>query len=102
MEITWGQCPYVPKENGGLEGGEVKKVKNVFSISGNFKHSLFPKINPKPQILFFCDFKPHAKFWNPTITPSWRKVTGSEKKKKRKRHYRDEGLQFSNWFLTSI
>ena len=20
-------------------------------------------------------FKPHAKFWNPTITPSWKKVS---------------------------
>ena len=21
VEITWGQCPHVPKENGGLRGG---------------------------------------------------------------------------------
>ena len=27
-----------------------------------------------PQILFFCELKSHAKFLNPTITPSGRKV----------------------------
>jgi hypothetical protein len=36
-----------------------------------------------PQILFLCDLKPHAKFQNPTITPSGRKVT---RKKERKRN----------------
>ena len=30
---------------------------------------------------FFCDLKPHSKFWNPTITPSGRKVSGGEEKK---------------------
>ena len=34
-----------------------------------------------PQILFFCYFKPHAKFQNPTITPSVRKVSEAERKK---------------------
>ena len=24
MEITWGQCPHVPKENGGLPGSALK------------------------------------------------------------------------------
>ena len=34
---------------------------------------------------FFCDFKPHAKFWNPTITPSRRKGSvGEEKEEKEK------------------
>ena len=28
-----------------------------------------------PKSYFFCELKPHAKFWNPTITPSGRKVT---------------------------
>jgi hypothetical protein len=33
------------------------------------------------QILFFCDLEPHAKFRNPMITPSGRKVFGRENKK---------------------
>ena len=33
----------------------------------------------------FCELKPHAKFWNPTIPPSGRKVTRAERKKKKKR-----------------
>ena len=40
-----------------------------------------PQFFLSPQILFFCDLKPHAKFRNPTITPSWRKVSGGEEKK---------------------
>ena len=35
-----------------------------------------------PQILFFGDLNPHAKFRNPTITPSGRKVTAGERRKK--------------------
>jgi hypothetical protein len=37
-----------------------------------------------PKSYFFFDLKPHAKFLNPTITPSRRKVCGGEKKKKEK------------------
>jgi hypothetical protein len=33
---------------------------------------------------FFCDLKPHAKFRNPTITPSGRKVTVGEEREKSK------------------
>jgi hypothetical protein len=29
-----------------------------------------------------CDLKPHGKFRNPTITPSGRKVTAAERKRK--------------------
>ena len=36
-----------------------------------------------PKTYFFCDFKPIAKFWNPTITPSGRKVITSEREKER-------------------
>ena len=35
------------------------------------------------QILFFFYFKPHVKFWNPTITPSGRKVTAGERRKRK-------------------
>ena len=35
------------------------------------------------QILLFCDLKPHAKFHNPTITPSGRKVTEAEEERER-------------------
>ena len=37
-----------------------------------------------PQIYFFCEFKTHGKLRNPTITPSWRKVSVGEGKKKEK------------------
>jgi hypothetical protein len=33
---------------------------------------------------FFCDLKPHATFRNPMITPSGRKVTAAEERRKRK------------------
>ena len=36
-----------------------------------------------PKSYFLCDLKPHAKFWNPTITPSGRGVCGKEKKNKK-------------------
>ena len=36
------------------------------------------------QILFFCELKPHAKFQNPTITSSGRKVMAAERRKKEK------------------
>ena len=36
-----------------------------------------------PQFYFWGDFKPHAKFGNPTITPSGRKVTTSEDRKRK-------------------
>ena len=38
-----------------------------------------------PKSYFFCDLKPHAKFRNPTITPSGSKVTTSEREKEKKR-----------------
>ena len=37
-----------------------------------------------PRILFFCELKPHAKFKNPTITPSERKVTRQKEERKTK------------------
>ena len=38
-----------------------------------------------PKSYFFGDLKPHAKFGNPTITPSGRKVTTSEEKEEREK-----------------
>jgi hypothetical protein len=32
--------------------------------------------------LFFCELKPHAKFLNPTITPSGTKVTRAERRER--------------------
>ena len=37
-----------------------------------------PPIFFYPKSYFFCDLKPHAKFRNPTITPSGRKETAGE------------------------
>ena len=34
-----------------------------------------------PKSYFLCDLKPHAKFKNPTITPSGRKVSEAEREK---------------------
>ena len=45
-----------------------------------------PPICFSPQILFCCDFEPHAKFQNPAINPSERKVTQAEKRKKEKKN----------------
>ena len=38
-----------------------------------------------PNLIFFCDLKPHAKFQNPTITPSGREVSEAERKKKKEK-----------------
>ena len=73
------------------EGGSIfPPFQAIFSTSRFSKKTL--KINPKgagglPEILFnpksyfFCDLKPHAKFQNPIITPSRRKVTQAEREK---------------------
>ena len=37
-------------------------------------------MNPK---FYFCELKPHAKFQNPAITPSGRKVTQAEERKRK-------------------
>ena len=36
-----------------------------------------------PPLIFFCDLKPHAKFQNPTITPSGRKVSVGEEEREK-------------------
>jgi hypothetical protein len=38
-----------------------------------------PRISFNQKSFFFCELKPHAKFQNPTIAPSGRKVCGTEK-----------------------
>ena len=50
------------------------------AISGNSKHFLFYK--KTHQILFCFALKPPAKFHNPRTTPSGRKVTQEEERKK--------------------
>jgi hypothetical protein len=75
--------------------------KKLLVISGDSKNFSFFRKKPKkstsggrgppilfyPKSYFFCDLKPHAKFWNPTITPSGRKVTRRrERREKRKKH----------------
>ena len=69
---------------------------NFLAISSDSKHFLLfqNKSTPpgqggppnlfSPQILFFCDLKPHAKFQNPTITPSGRKVSVGEERERKK------------------
>jgi hypothetical protein len=37
---------------------------------------------PTPNLIFFCDLKPHTKFQNPRITPSVRKVMQAERREK--------------------
>ena len=38
-----------------------------------------------PKSYYFCELKPHAKFQNPTITPSGKKVTQAEREKREER-----------------
>ena len=81
-----------------VSGGEQTNLKhfmiNVIAISGDSKEFLFfpqkstlrgpggvPQILFHPKTYFFCDLKPRAKFCNPTITPSGRKVTRQKKRK---------------------
>jgi hypothetical protein len=77
------------------ERGGVKKIERYHDQFS--KHSsFFPKKklkNPRgkvpnfvlPQTLFFCDLKTHAKFQNPTTTPSGRKASVGEEKERKKR-----------------
>ena len=87
------QFPLAPM---GVLAPGVKNLKhfpiNFLAISGDSKHFFQQKKLKNrppgghggppsfvlPQILFVCDLKPHAKFWNPTITPSGRKVSEAE------------------------
>ena len=39
--------------------------------------------NFHPKSYFFCDLKPHEKFQNPTITPSVKKVTQAERRRRK-------------------
>ena len=50
-----------------------KKSYNICCF--DVKCALFIVFYGGQKILFFCDLKPHAKFGNPTITHSGRKVT---------------------------
>ena len=65
-----------------------KKLVRFFTISGiskNFSFKKKKKLSPKfvftPNLIFFCDLKPHAKYHNPTIAPSRRKVSEAEREK---------------------
>ena len=72
--------------------GGSNKFENFQAILSTFL--FFPRKNPKtstpgaphffyPKSYFSCDLKPHAKFQNPTITPSGRKVTRRKEREKR-------------------
>ena len=55
-----------------------------------------------PLILFFCDLKPHTQFWNPTITPSGRKLKWQkERKSEREKNAVNSGNLFP-WQRTQI
>jgi hypothetical protein len=51
--------------------------------SAHARHS--PEFVFTPNLIFFCELKPHAKFRNPTITPSGRKVTSGERREREKK-----------------
>ena len=55
--------------------------KNGVKIGGGGGLGGVPLIFFHPKSYFLCDLKPHAKFHNPTITPSGRKVSEAERKK---------------------
>jgi hypothetical protein len=47
---------------------------------------------PTPNLIFWCDLKPHAKFRNPTKTPSVRKITQAERRKKKEEREEEKTL----------
>ena len=67
-------------------GGVNKIFLSIFSPLKGARGG--PQKFVSPQILFFCDWQPHAKFENPTITPSGRKVTAAERREKKRRKTR--------------
>ena len=88
------------RPSAGVAATNLKQLTvNFLAISGDSKHFLcFPKKKLKkrppnlcyPKSYFFCDLKPHAKFWNPTITPSGTKVTTLERKKRERERKKEK------------
>jgi hypothetical protein len=68
----------------GADGGPCFRVCTCIDTSGNLqailKTFLFFLQQNQPKSYFFVDLKPHAKFQNPNITPSGRKVGEAERK----------------------
>jgi hypothetical protein len=66
--------------------GRSTNLKILWSIFSPFQAILFvyseEEKNVTPNLIFFCDLKPYAKFWTPTITPCGRNVTGAERREK--------------------
>ena len=54
---------------------------------------MFPQILFHPKSYFFLDSKHHAKFRNPTIAPSGRKVTQGERKRKERKKGEQAGAE---------
>ena len=65
---------------------KIKSFDNIFSPKQLTPQRAVgvPQILFEPKSYFIFDLKPHAKFWNPTITPSWRKVSVGEEKEEKK------------------
>jgi hypothetical protein len=69
-----------------------KNPINFLVVSRDSKHILFPRPPGRgvPRIallqILFCELKPHAIFWTPTINPSGRKVKGAERRKKEEKN----------------
>ena len=60
-----------------------KALPTVFELISYSSGGVFPNFF-SPQILFFCDLKPHAKFQNPRSIPSGRKVFDPEEEEEEK------------------
>jgi hypothetical protein len=54
----------------------------MFRLINSFCERKNKQIFVTPNLIFFCDFKPPAKYRNPTIIPSERKVSVGERKRK--------------------
>jgi hypothetical protein len=65
-------------------GGGVKKIwKKVLQNQPPKRQGGSPYFCSHTESYFFCNLKAHAKFWNPMITPSGRKVMqGKERREK--------------------
>ena len=68
----------------------IEKFRRLWGSSLQGLRTLDPLLSPPstPAVIFWRELKPHAKFQNPMITPSGRKVSDGAKKEKEKKKKR--------------
>jgi hypothetical protein len=72
MEITWVQCPHVPKENGGLALGKNKTQGNIEILQIGFSTYLQPLSHISFIFFHWCFYNDlHLPRVHKTRHPSW-------------------------------